>query len=138
MEVYNQLGPGFSEAIYQEAMEIEANSRKIPNKPQQDVFITYKGTKLKQFLKPDFICYDKIIVELKALDHLTSREEAQLLNYLKATGMSVGLLINFGAERDLEWKRMVLTASKPVRVPRVLTPSLQSSGSNDPKPIRED
>jgi GxxExxY protein len=137
MEVYNQLGPGFSEAIYQEAIEIEINSRKISNNPQKDVFITYKGTKLKQFFKPDFICYGKIIVEIKALDRLTSREEAQLLNYLKATGMAVGLLINFGAERDLEWKRMVLTTPQPVRAHKVLIPS-QPTRINDPKPIRED
>ena len=121
MEVYNQLGPGFGEAIYQEAMKIESDSRKIPNNPQQDIFIEYKGTKLKQFFKPDFICYDKIIVEIKALDRLTSREEAQLLNYLKATSMPVGLLINFGAEKNLEWKRMVLTPKKLIHTPKVLT-----------------
>lgn len=137
MEVYNQLGPGFGEAIYQEAMEMETESRKISNAPQHDVFITYKGAKLKQFFKPDFICYDKIIVEIKALDHLTSREEAQLLNYLKATGLSVGLLINFGAEKDLEWKRMVLTSQKPVRFPKPIHPA-QTSGVNNPKPISED
>jgi GxxExxY protein len=118
-------------------MEIETDSRKISSSPQQDIFILYKGTKLKQFFKPDFICYDKIIVEIKALDHLTSREEAQLLNYLKATGIAVGLLINFGAERDLEWKRMVLTTSKPIRAPKVLTLS-QPTGINDPKPISVD
>ncbi|HEX2993241.1 MAG TPA: GxxExxY protein [Anaerolineales bacterium] len=137
MEVYNQLGPGFSEAIYQEAMEIEVDSRKISNHPQQDVFIVYKGQKLKQFFRPDFICYDKIIVEIKALDRLTSREEAQLLNYLKATHMPLGLLINFGAERDLEWKRMVLTSQKPARFPKPVPPA-RMSGINDPKPISED
>ncbi len=137
MEVYNQLGPGFGEAIYQEAMEIEADLRNIPNQPQQDIFIKYKGTTLKQFFKPDFICYDKIIVEIKALDRLTSREEAQLLNYLKATNKPLGILINFGAERDLEWKRMVLTPQKPVRVPKIITPSRQPH-INDPKSISED
>src|SRR5574339_1070163 len=81
MEVYNQLGPGFSEAIYQEAMEIETESRRIPNLPQLDVSIKYKGMTLKQFFKPDFIGYNKIIVEIKALDRLTSREESQLFNY---------------------------------------------------------
>jgi GxxExxY protein len=75
MEVYNQLGPGFGEAIYQKAMEIEVESRKIPNNPQQDIFIIYKGHTLKNFFKPDLICYEKIIVELKALDRLTSRED---------------------------------------------------------------
>ena len=137
MDVYNQLGPGFSEAIYQEAMEIETESRNIPNKPQQDIFVVYKGKTLKKFFTPDFICYEKIIVEIKALDRLTSREEAQLLNYLKATDMPVGLLINFGADRDLEWKRMVLTQQKPARIPKVLIPQ-KPQLINDPKPIRED
>lgn len=122
MEVYNQLGPGFGEAIYQDAMEIEVEIRQIPSKPQQDIFVFYKGQKLKSFFKPDLICYEKIVVELKALDRLSSLEESQLLNYLKATGMPVGLLINFGANKDLEWKRMVLTPEKPARVPRVIIP----------------
>ena len=135
MEVYNQLGSGFGEAIYQEASEIESDARKMPNNPQQEIYIDYKGTKLRQFFKPDFIYYDKIIVEIKAMDKLTSREEAQLLNYLKATGLPVGLLINFGADKDLEWKRMVLT-QKPIRVPKVIIPS-RSPRINDPKPIRE-
>jgi GxxExxY protein len=137
MEVYNQLGTSFSEAIYQEAMEIEAASRNIPHKPQQDIYILYKGKPLKNFFKPDLICYEKIIVEIKALDRLSSREESQLLNYLKATGMPVGLLINFGAEQDLEWKRMILTSQKPARVSKVVTPS-RMPRNNDPKPIRED
>ena len=136
MEVYNQIGPGFSEAIYQEALEIESDTRKMPNNPQQEIYIDYKGTKLKQFFKPDFICYDKIIVEIKALDRLTSREESQLLNYLKATGMQVGLLINFGADKDLEWKRMVLT-EKPTRIPKNIPP-LHKPRINDPKPIDSD
>ena len=136
MDVYNHLGPGFSEAIYQEAMEIETESRKIPNRPQQEIYINYKETRLKQFFKPDFICYDKIIVEIKALDRLTLREESQLLNYLKATGMPVGLLINFGSDKDIEWKRMVLT-QKTTRVPKAIIPS-RLPRINDPKPIRED
>ncbi|MBI5839440.1 MAG: GxxExxY protein [Chloroflexi bacterium] len=137
MEVYNQLGPGFGEAIYQEALEIESDARKLPNNPQQEIYIDYKGTKLKQFFKPDFIYYDKIIAEIKALDRLTSREEAQLLNYLKATGLPVGILINFGRENDLEWKRMVLTQRKSNRTPKVIIPPC-SPRVNDPKPISED
>ena len=136
MEVYNQIGPGFSEAIYQEALEIESESRKMPNNPQQEIYIDYKGTKLKQFFKPDFIFYDKIIVEIKALDRLTSREESQLLNYLKATGLPLGLLINFGADKDLEWKRMVLT-QKPTRSPKVIIHP-RKPHINDPKPIDPD
>ena len=137
MEVYNQLGPGFSEAIYQDAMEIEVESRNIPNNPQHEIHVFYKGQKLKSFFKPDLICYEKIVVELKALDQLTSREESQLINYLKATGLPVGLLINFGKERDLEWKRMVLTPKKPAHVPKALTPR-RHSVINDPKPIDDD
>jgi GxxExxY protein len=137
MDVYNQLDPGFGEAIYQDAMEFKVEIRKILNKPQQEIFVFYKGQKLKNFFKPDLICYEKIVVELKALDRLTSREEAQLLNYLKATGLPIGLLINFGTERDLEWKRMVLTPQKPTRTPKVIAPS-RLPHINDPKPISED
>jgi GxxExxY protein len=123
MEVYNNLGSGFLEAVYQEAMEIETASRKIPALTEQKLYIDYKGTPLKKFYEADLICYDKIIVEIKALDKLTSREEAQILNYLKATGMKVGLLINFGAHNDLEWKRLVLTQTKQPRVYRPVNES---------------
>lgn len=138
MEVYNQLGPGFGEDIYQDAMEIEVESRNIPNNPQQEIYVFYKGQKLKNYFKPDLICYEKVVVELKAIDHLTSREESQLLNYLKATGLPVGLLINFGKQNDLEWKRMVLTPDKPARTARVITPGNSSPRINDPKPIEKD
>lgn len=134
MEVYNQLGSGFGEAIYQEALEIESDLRKLPNTHQQEIYITYKGITMKQFFKPDFIYYDKIIVEIKAIEMLTSREEAQLLNYLKATGFPVGLLINFGHENDLQWKRMAFTGQKSLKTPRVIIP-LQTPRINDPKPI---
>ena len=137
MEVYNCLGPGFSEAIYQEAMQIEVNTRNIPNNPQQEIYIKYKETKLKQFFKPDFICFDNIIVEIKALDHLTSLEEVQLLNYLKATWFPLGLLINFGRENDLEWKRMAFTGKKSARKPSgFIAP--RKPRINDPKPIEDD
>jgi GxxExxY protein len=137
MEVYNCIGPGFNEAIYQEAMEIEVDQRKIPNNPQQEIYIKYKETKLKQFFKPDFICFDKIIVEIKALSHLTSIEETQLLNYLKATGFPLGILINFGHESDLEWKRMAFTGNKSTRKPSGFIPP-RKPHINDPKPIEED
>ena len=83
MEVYNQLGPGFLEPVYQEAMEMEAADRKIPTRPQHEIVVRYKERALKKFYVADLFCFDKIIVELKALDHLTSREESQLINYLK-------------------------------------------------------
>ena len=107
MEVYNVLGPGFLESVYQEALEIELSTRGIPFESQQQLYIRYKERQLKQQYKPDFVVYEKIIVEIKALDRLASHNQAQLLNYLKATRLPVGILINFGAEQDLEWKRMI-------------------------------
>lgn len=118
MDVYNNLGSGFLEAIYQEAMEIETLARKIPTLSEQKLYVQYKGAPLKKFYEADLICYEKIIVEIKAMDRLTSREEAQILNYLKATGFPVGVLINFGAHNDLEWRRMVLTQNKQPRAYR--------------------
>jgi GxxExxY protein len=115
MEVYNELGTGFLQPVYQEAMEIEVEERKIPSVPQHEIIIVYKGKALKKFYKADLLCYGKIIVEIKAIDCLTSREESQLLNYLKATGLPLGLLINFGAEHNLEWKRMASTQRKPYK-----------------------
>jgi len=109
MEVYNVLGPGFLEPVYQEALGIEFTSRSIPFEPQKELHISYKAHRLEQKYKADFVVYGKIIIEIKALDYLTSREEAQLLNYLKATGWEVGVLINFGSDGKLEWKRRVLT-----------------------------
>ncbi len=109
MEVYNVLGAGFLEAVYQQALEIELSARDVPYESQQKLDITYKGHRLTQQYKPDFIVYEKVIVEIKALSHLTSHDQAQLLNYLKATGLEVGVLINFGADSNLEWKRMVRT-----------------------------
>jgi GxxExxY protein len=107
VEVHRELGPGFLEAVYQEAMEIELAQRNIPFQPRQTLPIFYKGQRLKKEYEADVICYGQIIVELKALERLSGREEAQLLNYLKATGLRVGLLINFGSLGKLEWKRMV-------------------------------
>src|SRR5712692_4298148 len=112
MEAYNTLGNGFLEAVYQEAMEIEFTSRQIPFNPQHELTIYYKGRQLQKIYKADFVVYGKIIVEIKAISRLTSHDEAQLLNYLKATGLEVGVLINFGAAGKLEWKRMV-RSNKP-------------------------
>jgi len=115
MDVYNDLGPGFLENIYQEAMEIELESRKIPSKSPQEIHIRYKGQTLKKFYVADLVCYDKIIVELKAMYNLTLCDEAQLSNYLKAAGLKVGVLINFGHYPKLEWKRLVFTKESPSR-----------------------
>jgi GxxExxY protein len=108
IEVHRESGSGFLEPVYQEAMAIELASCSIPFEAQKALQIIYKGHKLKKEYVPDFVCYQQIIIELKALDHLTGREEAQALNYLKATKWRVALLLNFGSYGKLEWKRLVL------------------------------
>jgi GxxExxY protein len=108
MDVYYQLGRGFLEPIYQEAFQIELGRRGIPFKPQSEVTIFYKEQPLNKLYKPDLICFDKVVIELKVVDRLSGIEAAQILNYLKATKMRVGLLINFGCRGTLEWKRYVM------------------------------
>ena len=107
IEVHRDLGSGFLEAVYQEALEIELQSRSIPFESQKRLHVAYKGRQLQKEYIADFIAYDKIIVELKALERLSGSEESQIINYLKATGMRVGVLINFGADGKLEWKRFI-------------------------------
>ena len=104
MEVHNTLGFGFLEAVYQEAMEIELNKRNIPFVPQKRIQILYKNTILNQYYVTDLFCYDKIIVELKAVSTILPEHEAQIINYVKATGTKLGLLFNFG-EESLYFKR---------------------------------
>ncbi|MDZ7317244.1 MAG: GxxExxY protein [candidate division KSB1 bacterium] len=106
MEVADELGSGFLKGVYQEAPAIEFKERGIPFSAQPAVEIVYKGHRLTKEYFPDFICFDRIVVEIMAIKQLTSVEEAQLLNYLKASGKPVGVLLNFGAPR-LEWNRMV-------------------------------
>ena len=89
-------------------MERELDSRKIPFEAQKSIRIVYKGKTLKKELFADLICYEKILIELKAQENLSGREEAQILHYLKATGIKLGLVINFGSHPKLEWKRLVL------------------------------
>jgi GxxExxY protein len=115
MEVHREKGFGFSEPVYQECMEIELVCRKVPSEPQREMHLSYKGRPLKETYVADFVAFGKIIVELKALDKLTSREESQVINYLKASGLEVGVLLNFGAS-SLEWKRIVLTNHGPEKV----------------------
>jgi GxxExxY protein len=108
MEVHRQLGPGFLEAVYQEALAIELAERGIPFQREQELPIDYKGRRLSCKYRADFVCYEDIIVELKALQALSGNEEAQLLNYLKATRLERGLLLNFGRP-SLEFKRFVFS-----------------------------
>lgn len=105
-EVYNNLGSGFLENVYQEALSIEFQRQDIPFIKEAILDIYYKGIKLDKKYFADFICFDKIIIEVKALSRLTTEHESQLLNYLKATNNKVGLLVNFGQD-NLCYKRMI-------------------------------
>ncbi len=106
MEVHRQLGRGFLEAVYQEALAYEMTSRRIPFSREVELPILYKGVRLHTGYRADFVCYNELILELKALRSTSPIEDAQLINYLKATRMRVGLLLNFGT-KSLEVKRFV-------------------------------
>ncbi len=107
MEVHRELSYGFLEAVYQEALEEEFKERGLPYRREYDIEIRYKAKTLRQLYRADFVCFGSIIVELKSIRKIAAIEEAQLLNYLKATGFKKGLLLNFGAA-SLEVKRFVL------------------------------
>lgn len=107
-EVYREMGCGFLETVYQECLERELTTRGIPFIAQPDLTLNYKGKSLKQTYKPDFICYEKIIVELKAVKEIAPEHKAQVINYLKATGMKIGLLVNFGHYPKAKIERIIL------------------------------
>lgn len=106
-EVYNEKGSGFLEAVYQECLAIEFELHSIPFIEQPKQLLEYKGRELKQTYQPDFICYDQIIVEIKAVKQLTDEHRAQVINYLKATEKQLGLLINFGQHPNLKHERFI-------------------------------
>lgn len=106
-EVYNELGCGFIEPVYQECLQIELTARGIPFVAKSELQLRYKGTQLAQTFEPDFVCFTKIIVEIKAVSGLNDRFRAQVHNYLKATGCRLGLLINFGEHPKLAYERIV-------------------------------
>lgn len=107
-EVYREIGSGFLEAVYQECLEKEMQIRNIPFSSQTEVKLSYKGEILAQTYKPDLICYGEIIVELKAVKEISPEHKAQVLNYLKATGFKLGLLVNFGSYPQATVTRLVL------------------------------
>lgn len=105
MEVHNELGNGFLEPVYQEALEEEFKIQNIPYEREKLLPVMYKGKKLGKEYFADFVCYENIIVELKAVHSLAKAHKAQLLNYLNAANMEIGLLVNFG-ENSLKWERI--------------------------------
>ncbi len=107
-EVYREMGNGFLEGVYQECLERELLAKSVPFVAQPELTLSYKGALLKQIYKPDFICFEKIIIELKAVRELMPEHKAQLINYLKATGLRLGLLVNFGHHPKAQIERIVL------------------------------
>lgn len=109
MEVHRDKGSGFTEPVYQDALEIELEVAGIPFEAQRNFPVYHRGRVLKHTYTPDLICFGTILLELKAAKALTDEHRAQVLNYLKVTGLRLGLLVNFGSHPRLEWERMVLT-----------------------------
>lgn len=107
-EVYKEKGHGFVESVYQACLEMEMELQGIPFDSQRVIALEYKGRRLDQSFKPDLICFNQIILEIKVVKDLADEHRAQLLNYLKATGLKVGLLVNFGHHPRLQWERLVL------------------------------
>ncbi len=105
MNVHGELGMGFLETVYQEALAIEFSQMKIPFEREKDLNICYKGKVLSKGYQADFFCYDSIVVELKAVSALTETHESQVINYLRAARKEIGLLVNFG-EKSLRWRRL--------------------------------
>ena len=107
IEVYNELGAGFLESVYQEAMELELGDRAIPFTSQVPLRIRFKEGVLNKAFCADLICFGAVLVEFKAIEQITKRDEAQALNYLKATGLRLALIINFGDPGRWDWVRII-------------------------------
>jgi len=112
-EVYNELGYGMAEEVYQQSLEIELSLRDIPYRSKHELGMSYKGRQLNVRYKPDLFVYEGIVVELKAVTQLTPEHEAQLFNYMRIASQPVGYLINFGQKRALEWKRFIVSELIP-------------------------
>ncbi len=120
-EVYNTLGFGFLEEVYQKSLEVELGRRSIPFQAQQELVLYYKDVLLEKRYVADLVAYQGIIVELKAVRELTADHVAQIVNYLKAGKMPVGYLINFGRHDKLEWKRIIYTQEERRTSPLIFT-----------------
>ncbi len=107
-EVYKEMGCGFLEPVYQECLERELVRRNIPYVPQAELRLSYKGEPLSQIYRPDFVCFDKIIIEIKSVKTFVPEHKAQLINYLKATRIKLGLLVNFGSHPQATVERLIL------------------------------
>ena len=105
IEVHKEMGSGYPEAVYQECLEREFQVRDIPFQSQPELIIHYKGEQLRQTYKPDFICFGKIIVEIKGVSKIHPEHQAQIINYLKATGFKLGFLVNFGSHPQAQIER---------------------------------
>ena len=106
-DVYNELGCGFLEPVYQECLEIELDQQKIPFESQKTLKLSYKGSELNKIYQADFVCFGSVIIEIKAVSRLTGEHRAQILNYLHATNIDVGLLVNFGHFPKIEHERFL-------------------------------
>jgi GxxExxY protein len=106
-EVYNEMGCGFLEPVYQECLEIELDKQKIPFEPQKVLKLNYMGKELEKTYQADFVCFGSVILEIKAVSRLTGEHRAQILNYIHATGIDVGLLVNFGHFPKIEHERFL-------------------------------
>jgi len=124
-EVYKDKGAGFVEPVYHECLEIEFEMAKIPAVSKPRLEIQYKGRALKQRPEPDFVCFGKLILEIKAVKALCDEHRTQLLNYLKATGFELGLLVNFCGQGELEWERILKTENPKKYAPTNEPPRLQ-------------
>jgi len=122
-EVYKEKGPGFVEQVYHECLVFEFQEQKLPSVSKPQLEISYKRQRLPKKVEPDFVCYGNVILEIKAVKKLTDDHRAQVMNYLRATGFELGLLVNFSGQPQLEWERIVNT--KPQSLPSTSPPKLQ-------------
>ena len=109
MEVYNELGAGFLEAIYHDAMKIELSEQNIPFESEKPLTVCYRGQILAHEYFADLICYDRILAKLKAQKEIHDTHLAQVMNYLKASGLALGYVINFGNPEKMQWKRVLMS-----------------------------